>query len=98
MVCHKCRKLLASHVHLRLKVIESVLFVNISRKLGRAEIFRFKHPLNSLKRGQGSDYNQSASLLCSGGRMLLVELQLRESSVATAPKGPHKCEKLGILF
>ena len=78
MVCHKCRKLLVSHVHLRLKVIESVLFVNTSQKLGRAKIFQLKHPLNSLKRGQGSNYNQSAmpaTLLHSGGCMLLLELQ-----------------------
>lgn len=78
MVCHKCRKLLVSHVLLSLKVIESVLFVNISRKLGRDKIFQLKHPLNSLKRGQGSDHNQSAvpaTLLHSGGCSLLLEIQ-----------------------
>lgn len=78
MVCHKCKKLLVSHIYLRLKGTESVLFVNTSRKLGRAKIFRLKHPLNSLKRGQGSDYNQSAvpvTVLHSGGCMLLLELQ-----------------------
>lgn len=101
MVCHKCRKLLVSHVHLRLKVIESVLFVIISRKLGRAKIFQIEHPLNSLRRGQGSDYNQNAvpaTLLHSGGCILLLELHPWERSEGIVPKGSHKCENLSILF
>lgn len=103
MVCHKCRKLLVSHVHLGLKVIESVLFVNINRKLGRAKIFQLKHPLNSLKRRKSSDYNQNAvraTLHHSGGCILLLELKTQERNVKNcpAPKGSHKCEKLSILF